>query len=134
MMIEVDPADAGPGALLLFRMAPTVIAKHVGILTTSELFLHAYERLGVIEESLTLAWRRRIAFAFQFLRATGEGVYSRSPADWPSSSSASRSVGVPNDRSPAATASPATAMPLRSIAASSSEKKSVWTSPSRVVR
>jgi hypothetical protein len=47
-------------------MMPRAIAKHVGILTTPATFLHAYERLGVIEEPLTPAWRRRIAFAFLF--------------------------------------------------------------------
>ncbi len=66
MMIEVDPAAAGPGALVLFRMKPRAIAKHVGILTGPDTFLHAYERLGVIEEPLTPFWRRRIAFAFLF--------------------------------------------------------------------
>ena len=66
MMPEIASADAGPGALVLFRMAPRAIAKHVGILTGPDSFLHAYERLGVIEEPLTHAWRRRIAFAFQF--------------------------------------------------------------------
>lgn len=66
MMIEVEPAQAPPGALVLFRMMPRAIAKHVGILTGPESFLHAYERLGVIEQSLTLPWRRRIAFAFLF--------------------------------------------------------------------
>ena len=66
MMIEVSPAEAGPGALVLFRMKPRAIAKHVGILTAPDSFLHAYERLGVIEEPLTHAWRRRIAFAFLF--------------------------------------------------------------------
>ena len=66
MMIEVSPADAGPGALVLFRMRPRAIAKHVGILTTQNQFIHAYERLGVVEETLTTAWRRRIAFAFLF--------------------------------------------------------------------
>ena len=66
MMIEVSPADAPPGALLLFRMRPGAIAKHVGILTGPTTFLHAYERLGVIEEPLTPTWRRRIAFAFLF--------------------------------------------------------------------
>ncbi|WP_323042963.1 phage tail tube protein [Gemmobacter sp.] len=39
---------------------------HVGILTGTDTFLHAYERLGVIEEAMTPAWRRRIAFAFLF--------------------------------------------------------------------
>ena len=66
MMIEAEPADVGPGALVLFRMKPRAIAKHVGILTGLDAFLHAYERLGVIEEPLTQAWRRRIAFAFLF--------------------------------------------------------------------
>jgi cell wall-associated NlpC family hydrolase len=47
-------------------MKPSAIAKHVGILTGPGTFLHAYERLGVVEESLTDAWRRRIAFAFLF--------------------------------------------------------------------
>ncbi|NHF74951.1 NlpC/P60 family protein [Paracoccus xiamenensis] len=66
MMIEVSVADAGPGALVLFRMRPGAIAKHVGILTAPNRFIHAYERLGVIEEPMTSAWRRRIAFAFLF--------------------------------------------------------------------
>lgn len=66
MMPEIAPADAGPGALVLFRMMPRAIAKHVGILTGPATFLHAYERLGVIEETLTQTWRRRIAFAFLF--------------------------------------------------------------------
>jgi len=66
MMPEIAPADAGPGALVLFRMKPRAIAKHVGIVTAPDRFLHAYERLGVIEEPLTPSWRRRIAFAFLF--------------------------------------------------------------------
>ena len=52
--------------LILFSIMPRAIAKHVGILTGPDTFLHAYERLGVIEEPLTLTWRRRIAFAFLF--------------------------------------------------------------------
>lgn len=66
MMMETAPADAPPGALVLFRMAPRAIAKHVGILTGPQSFIHAYERLGVIEQTLTPSWRRRIAFAFLF--------------------------------------------------------------------
>jgi NlpC/P60 family putative phage cell wall peptidase len=66
MMPEIALSDIGPGALLLFRMKPRAIAKHVGILTSPGTFLHAYERLGAIEESLTPIWRRRIAFAFLF--------------------------------------------------------------------
>ena len=66
MMIEVPPTATGPGALVLFRMKPHAIAKHVGILTGPGSFLHAHERLGVIEETMTQGWRRRVAFAFLF--------------------------------------------------------------------
>ena len=66
IMPEIAPSEAGPGALVLFRMQPRAIAKHVGILTGPGTFLHAYERLGVIEEPITPSWRRRIAFAFLF--------------------------------------------------------------------
>lgn len=68
VMIRIDPADAGPGAVVLFRMRAGAIVKHVGILTGSDSFIHSYEQLGVIEEPLTTAWRRRIAFAFLFPR------------------------------------------------------------------
>ena len=60
--MAADPA----GTLVLFRMAPRAIAKHVGILTAHDRFVHAYERLGVVEEILTPVWRRRIVFAFLF--------------------------------------------------------------------
>ena len=70
MMIEIPVAEIGPGTLVLFRMAPRAIAKHVGILTAADRFIHAYDRLGVIEEALTTTWSRRIAFAFRFPAAT----------------------------------------------------------------
>ena len=66
MMQEIAPREISPGALVLFRMAPRAIAKHVGIVTAPGCFIHAYERLGVVEEVLTLTWARKIAFAFLF--------------------------------------------------------------------
>jgi NlpC/P60 family putative phage cell wall peptidase len=66
MMPEISPAEASPGTLVLFRMAPRAIAKHVGILTAPDRFIHAYDRLGVVEEILTPTWARKIAFAFLF--------------------------------------------------------------------
>ena len=68
LMLPV-PLDARqPGDLLLFRMRAGAIAKHVGVLTAPDHFLHAYERRGVIEEPLTQPWARRIAFVFRFPR------------------------------------------------------------------
>jgi NlpC/P60 family putative phage cell wall peptidase len=72
-MIEIEAAEAGPGALLLFRIRAGALAKHVGIFTASKHFIHAYERLGVTEEPLTMPWRRRIAFAFMFPRKNDDG-------------------------------------------------------------
>ena len=66
VMTETPPSEAGPGAMLVFRMRPRAIAKHIGILSGPGQFIHACERIGVIEELLTQAWRRRIAFAFLF--------------------------------------------------------------------
>lgn len=66
MMLEIMPGDTPPGALVVFRMTSRAIAKHVGILTGPDRFIHSYERLGVVEEVLTAAWARKIAFAFLF--------------------------------------------------------------------
>lgn len=66
VLLPIPVAEAGPGAVVLFRMWSCAIAKHCGILTEHGRFIHAYERLGVIEEPLTTAWQRRIAFAFLF--------------------------------------------------------------------
>ena len=65
-MQELDVADARTGDVILFRMRAGAIAKHVGILSGRKSFIHAYERTGVIEDHLTPAWQRRIAFAFRF--------------------------------------------------------------------
>lgn len=69
VLIEVALNDAGPGTLILFRMAPGVPAKHCGILGASMMrpsLIHAYDRSGVVEEAFTPAWARRAAFAFVF--------------------------------------------------------------------
>ena len=65
-MVELDVVDTRTGDVILFQMRSGAIAKHVGILSSRKSFIHAYERTGVIEEHLTPAWQRRIAFAFRF--------------------------------------------------------------------
>ena len=59
-------AEAGSGSVVLFRMMPQAIDKHVGILTGADTFIHAFQGIGVIEEEMTRAWQRRLAFAFDF--------------------------------------------------------------------
>ncbi len=68
-LIEIPLDAAGPGTLILFRMAPGIPAKHCGILGASVIrpsLIHAYDRTGVVEEAFTPTWSRRAAFAFLF--------------------------------------------------------------------
>lgn len=65
-LIEIDPAEARPGDVLVFRWRDRSPAKHVGILSGNGQLIHSYERVGVVETPLVPAWRRRIAAAFSF--------------------------------------------------------------------
>ncbi|MGJ8570610.1 MAG: NlpC/P60 family protein [Hoeflea sp.] len=53
--------EAAPGDIVLFRWRTGVSAKHAGILSGPDHFIHAYEAAGVIESVLVPSWRRRIA-------------------------------------------------------------------------
>jgi NlpC/P60 family putative phage cell wall peptidase len=74
VMVEVPVTELTPSALILFRMRTGAVAKHCGIIVAPDLFIHAYERTGVIEEPMTDAWRRRIAFAFLFAGDEGRSM------------------------------------------------------------
>jgi NlpC/P60 family putative phage cell wall peptidase len=54
------------GDVLLFRWRPHAIAKHAGILTEMNHFIHAHERSGVCEIALSQWWLHRLAFVFRF--------------------------------------------------------------------
>ncbi|MCC1492720.1 NlpC/P60 family protein [Cognatishimia sp. F0-27] len=71
VMAEVPVDQRAPGTVLVFRMRAGALAKHLGILTEPARFIHAYERLGVLEEPLSAAWQRRLVAAFQFPEPTG---------------------------------------------------------------
>ena len=62
----VDGAPSIPGDVILFRMRDAVVAKHLGIISGPDHFIHAYARHGVIESALSDPWRRRIAARFRF--------------------------------------------------------------------
>lgn len=68
-LVRSDPEALAPGDILLFRMRDGLVAKHLGIVSETgpaPRFIHAYERHGVVENSLSAPWRRRIVAAFQF--------------------------------------------------------------------
>ena len=53
--------EACPGDIVLFRWRDGVAAKHAGIFSGPDHFIHAYEPVGVVESALVPSWRRRIA-------------------------------------------------------------------------
>ncbi|MFB2551018.1 NlpC/P60 family protein [Ensifer soli] len=63
---EIDRAAMRPGDVLLFRWRSDLPAKHAGILSAPDRFIHAYEQAAVIESTLVPSWRRRIAGVFRF--------------------------------------------------------------------
>jgi NlpC/P60 family putative phage cell wall peptidase len=62
-------AVAEPGDVLLFRMREGAVAKHLGLLSeagAAPRFIHAYRGHGVVENSLSAPWRRRVVAVFAF--------------------------------------------------------------------
>lgn len=61
--------DMQPGDVLLFRMRDGRVAKHVGIVSEggeAPRFIHAYSGHGVVENTLSDPWRRRVVACFGF--------------------------------------------------------------------
>ena len=70
--IPRNSRDFEPGDILLFRMKPGSIAKHLGIAATDKSFVHAYDKNAVTESALADFWKKRIVAAFQFPKAADE--------------------------------------------------------------
>lgn len=76
-LVEIAPAAAAPGAVLLFRMSPDACVKHCAILTHNPTadpppaephgrMVHAYWGRAVVESWIGPWWRRRLVAAFAF--------------------------------------------------------------------
>lgn len=68
-LIQKPLDDSAAGDVIVFRMRPRFVAKHVGIATAPGVhstFIHAYTGHGVVENALTAPWARRIAGRFAF--------------------------------------------------------------------
>jgi len=68
-LLPVSQGAMRAGDVLLFRMRPGAVAKHLGILGCAggdAAFVHAYSGHGVVESPLSAPWRRRIAAVFAF--------------------------------------------------------------------
>lgn len=58
--------SVGAGDVVVFRHQPGLVAKHIGIATSTEHFIHAIEGRVACEVRLGRWWARRIAGVFQF--------------------------------------------------------------------
>jgi len=65
-LIELDPAEARAGDVLVFRLRSGAVAKHSGIVASAASMIHAMEGGPACEVALNAWWRRRIAAAFSF--------------------------------------------------------------------
>lgn len=61
---KAGPVEAGQ--VVLFRLNRMVEPKHCGIMVSADRFIHAQERLGVVEANLTEGWRARVYGRFRF--------------------------------------------------------------------
>lgn len=65
-MVRREAGEPQPGDLLIFRWRSDVAAKHLGIMTRENRFIHAYEGHGVLSSALVPQWRKRVAGIFIF--------------------------------------------------------------------
>ncbi|MTI03585.1 NlpC/P60 family protein [Roseibium sp. RKSG952] len=68
-LVEKSAADMRVGDVLLFRMRDQSVAKHLGIVSADGAvprFIHAYSGHGVVENTLSDPWRRRVVACFEF--------------------------------------------------------------------
>lgn len=59
-----------PGDLLLFRLMPKLAPRHCGIMLDTNRFVHAQERLGVIEMPFDGNWQRKLHSIYHFPERT----------------------------------------------------------------
>ena len=62
----IDNNKPVAGDLLLFRLRAKSPAKHLGIYTGKNHFIHAYDASSVVESPMSEFWWRRIDSAFRF--------------------------------------------------------------------
>ena len=67
LLVPAEVPEAG--TVVLFRLGTSPWPRHCGILVAPDRFIHAQERIGVVEANLTDGWRRRVAGWFVFVES-----------------------------------------------------------------
>ena len=69
-LVEGDRTQPRAGDVLVFRLRPTLPAKHAAILATGTTMVHAMEGAPVAEVAFAPWWRRRLVGVFSFPEVT----------------------------------------------------------------
>ncbi len=72
--LPINVVEMQPGDILVFRLRPRSAAKHLGILSDNDHFIHAYDGSAVVETALVAFWKDRIAAVFRFPSASNESA------------------------------------------------------------
>lgn len=64
-LVPADGPVAG-GQVVLFRLSGLEEPRHCGIMVSADRFIHAQEKLGVVEANLTPGWMKRVSGRFWF--------------------------------------------------------------------
>lgn len=70
-----------PGQVLIFRIARGGPAKHCGVASAPDRFIHAYAGRAVVESWLNRWWTERLAGVFDYPAA----AFTKEAAQWPNS-------------------------------------------------
>lgn len=65
-LVRLEETNLKSGQVVLLQMHNGLPAKHCAILSASDRFIHAQERIGVVEVPISNWWRRRIVAQFEF--------------------------------------------------------------------
>lgn len=65
-LVPVVTGNISAGEVLVFRIKRSGVAKHIGVATGADGFIHSYSGKGVVETPLSAVWAARIAGRFRF--------------------------------------------------------------------
>lgn len=66
MLLVRASGGLSAGQVVLFQLRRAMAPKHCGIMVSATRFIHAQERLGVVEANMSEGWRGRAAGSYEF--------------------------------------------------------------------
>lgn len=64
--LSVGKSGTRPGDIMIFRMKPDALCKHIAVRASQDTIIHAYWGRAVVESYLVPYWQKRHAYSFAF--------------------------------------------------------------------